>query len=372
LAEITIFGSYDSKLSEVENYAANPNIISYLQRFPTGNNINGTGETSAAKFSYNLGLPVADNLQFYSNGAIVFKKVISNANFRTPYWALDYGLLHKSDTLGIDYTGTNLDLYKGYIGYMPTFEGDLFDYNSTFGLKSEKNGWIADASITVGGNSQLYSVNNTVNHSLKIKSPTNYKPGGFNFSHIVGNLDFSKALTSKLNFAFGSEARSETYQIIAGDTASYSGEGSNSFPGIRAENARTNSRFNLGAYADLTYDVTENFLIEGAARAEKYSDFGSAFVWKLSSRLKLAEDRLVLRGSISTGFRAPTLHQIYAQSTQAAFAEGTIQLTGLFNNNSKEAFALDIPRLKAERSDNITLGVAFNPTRDFSLSIDLV
>jgi len=363
-----------------QNVTAFSNIVNqYLDKYPTANNINGTGATSAAKFSFNLGIPISENTQFYSNGAFVAKKVISNANYRTPYWRRDALLLHVPIATGADYSvpGNAVEAadkiagnYKGYIGYMPTFEGDLTDYNATLGLKNDNNGWSTDVSLTVGGNQQTYTVNNTVNRSAGKTSPTSFKPGGFNFSHIVGNIDISKAVNEKLNVAFGSEARSETYQIIAGDTASYFKEGSNSFPGIRAENARTNSRFNLGAYLDLTYDVTENFLIEGAIRAEKYSDFGSAFVWKLSSRLKLLEDKIVLRGSVSTGFRAPTLHQIYAQSTQASFAGGTIVSSGLFNNISREAFALGIPKLTAEKSDNITLGAGFNPTSNFSLTLD--
>jgi iron complex outermembrane recepter protein len=376
LVEIGTFGAYTAGDTEQQQYAANPDIINFLKVNPTGGNLNGTGATTAAKFSYNLGIPISDNTQFYSNAAFVAKKVISNANYRTPYWRKDFGLLHVTDPNGINYTGDNtlnaagVELYKGYVGYMPTFEGDLTDYNATLGLKNENNGWSTDASLTIGGNQQLYSVNNTINRGLGAKSPTSFKPGGFSFSHIVGNIDVSKAITPQINVAFGSEARSETYQIIAGDTASYTKEGSNSFPGIRAENARTNSRFNLGAYLNLTYDITENFLIEGAVRVEKYSDFGSASVWKLSSRLKLLEDKIVLRGSISTGFRAPTLHQIYAQSTQATFAGGTIQLSGLFNNISKEAFALGIPKLTSEKSDNITLGVGINPTNNLSLTLD--
>jgi iron complex outermembrane recepter protein len=186
----------------------------------------------------------------------------------------------------------------------------------------------------------------------------------------VANFDLSKSITDKLFVAFGSEARTETYEIIAGDTASYSGAGSNSFPGIRAENARTNSRMNIGAYADVTYDITPNFLVAGAYRFEQYSDFGSASVGKLSSRLKLAEDKVVVRGSVSSGFRAPTLHQIYAQSTQASFAGGTIVNSGLFNNISKEAYLLGVPKLKAEKSTNITFGAGFNPNANLSISVD--
>ena len=351
-------------------------ITNFLSKYPTGGNINGSGDITMAGLSYNLGLPVGEAGQFYSNAAYVSKKALSFANYRTPYWKKDYGLLHVTDPNGINYTGDNttntsgVEIYKGYIGYVPTFEGDLFDYNATFGMKNVTNGWNNDVSLTFGGNGQTYTVNNTVNHTLGAKGPTSYKPGGYNFKHVVANFDLSKAVTDKLYVAFGSEARTETYQIIAGDTASYSGQGANSFPGIRAENARTNSRTNIGAYADVTYDITDNWLVEGAYRVEKYSDFGNANVGKFSSRLKLADDKVVLRGSISSGFRAPTLHQIYAQSTQASFAGGTIVLAGLFNNISKEAYALGIPKLKAEKSTNMTVGFGFNPINKLSISVD--
>ncbi len=94
---------------------------------PTANNTNGTGEITAAKFAYNLGVPMGKNGMFYSNAALVAKKAISNANYRTPYWREDFGLLHAAGTT--------------YIGYQPTFEGDLIDYNATFGFKNETNGW---------------------------------------------------------------------------------------------------------------------------------------------------------------------------------------------------------------------------------------
>jgi iron complex outermembrane receptor protein len=379
LTEVATFGSYDGSLTPQANLANNPDIVNFLKINPTGGNINGTGATTSAKFLGNFSIPFGEKGQFYGNAAYVAKKVISNANYRVPYWKVDYGLLHVTDPNGVNYTGDNttttingktVPLYNGYVGYMPTFEGDLKDYNATFGAKNETNGWKHDASITIGGNEQTYTVNNTVNHTLKAKSPTSYKTGGFNFSHAVGNIDLNKSVTSNLNIGFGAEARSETYQIIAGDTASYSGQGANSFPGIRSENAKTNSRFNMGAYFDVTWDVTSKFLLQATLRGEKYSDFGNAFVWKASTRYKVVDDVFVIRASASTGFRAPTLHQIYAQSTQASFAGGTIVLSGLFNNNSKEAFALGIPKLKAENSTNYTAGIGFTPIPNLSVTAD--
>ncbi len=350
--------------------SADAAIDAFLNVYPGAGNINGTGETQAAKFNYNLGLPTGDNSMFYSNAALVFKKVYSHANYRPPYWRLDHGLLHTRIPGAPNYTGGNDPLYEGYIGYVPTFDGDLLDYNATFGFNSTRNGWKHDVSVTFGGNQQLYTVENTVNRSLATASPTFFKPGGFRFSHIVGNYDISKSLSDQVSIAFGTEVRSETFKIIAGDTASYSGEGANSFPGIRQENATTNSRFNLGAYFDASWDISDAFLLNGAVRAEKYSDYGSSFVWKVSSRYKFAGNKAVIRASVSTGFRAPSLHQIYAQSTQAGFFNGLVQLSGLFNNRSKQAFLLGIPKLKEEESTNFTAGIGLNPVKNLNITLD--
>jgi iron complex outermembrane recepter protein len=375
--EIATFG--DPSKSNTD--PANSHIVSFLKDNPTGGNINGTAEVSALRLLLNGGINFSPKGQLYANGAVVTKKALSNANYRTPYWRLDRGLLHNStdnggknyitDPVQLQQFGTDgIDLYKGYVGYMPTFEGDLLDYNGTIGVKNEVNGWNTDVSLTTGGNQQLYTVDNTVNRSLGKASPTRFKPGGFSFNHLVGNLDVSKKVSDKFNIGFGVEARNETYKIIAGDTASFSGQGSNSFPGINAINAGTNSRFNLGGYVDASYDITEDFMINATGRTEKYSDFGNANVYKLSSRYKLADDKVVIRGSYSTGFRAPTLQQIYSQSIQASFAGGTIVQSGLFNNNSVQARLLGIPKLRAEKSTNISLGLGFNLPNSLSITAD--
>ena len=138
-------------------------ITTYLKDYPTGGNINGTAETTAGKFLVNFGVPVGDDNEFYGNAAMVVKRVSSFANYRTPYWRQDRGLLHSPTNNGgrnyltaatLAFPADGVDLYKGYVGYVPTFEGDLLDYNATLGLKGETNGWKHDGSLTIGGNTQ--------------------------------------------------------------------------------------------------------------------------------------------------------------------------------------------------------------------------
>jgi iron complex outermembrane receptor protein len=333
-------------------------VNSFLSAYPDAKNVNASPENASAKFLVNGAIPVSENTEFYYNAAYIYKKVNSFANYRTPYWrTTDYGLLHEAGT--------------PYLGYGPTFEGDLKDYNATAGFRSVSNGWKSDVSFTTGGNNQLYTVNNTVNSGLGTASPIIFKPGGFDFKNNIGNIDISKSLSDKLNIALGSEFRQETFTIIAGDTASYVSGGADSFPGYGANNAITATRYNIGGYADVSYDITKQFLINGTGRVEHYSDFGNAFVWKGSTRYKLMSDKLTIRSSLSTGFRAPSLQQINLQIAQASFLPGEgIQTKGLVNNNSPQSRLLGVPKLKPEKSLNFTAGLGLSPTDNFSVTLD--
>ena len=358
-------GDFGASLSDVQ---------AFLAKKPDAGNINGSPETAAAKFLVNGGFGLSDETSLYYNAAYVYKKVNSFANYRTPYWRTlaDYPFLK-------DFFGNGTP--ASYQGYVPTFTGDLNDYNGTLGYKSTKNDWNTDASITVGGNTQTYSVDNSFNRSdiqdadgnnvYLENSPISFKPGGTSFNHVVGNLDISKVLSDKISIGFGSEIRTETFEVTEGDKASWDGIGADSFAGNRPENSGKWNRYNLGAYFDLAYDVTEDFLINGTVRYEDYSDFGDATVWKLSSRYKFLDDKITLRGSISTGFRAPTLHQIYTQKSQYSFVPGQgIQVSGIINNVSPQARQLGIDPLDAEKSTNITIGVGAKPSKNFNFTVD--
>lgn len=383
-------GTVDAE-GEAGDFGADIAVVEeFLSRKPDAGNINGSPENSAAKFLINGAFDTSEDKELYFNAAYIYKKVNSFANYRTPYWRTieDFpylGLFFPgsnpnntgtyTDALGTTFSG------NGYDGYVPTFEGDLHDYNATLGLKGTINGWNADASITVGGNTQTYTVNNSHNRSeilddngayvYRELSPISFQPGGTSFNHVVGNIDISKVLTEQLSFAVGTEFRGEFFEVIEGDQASYDGVGADSFAGNTPENSGEFSRYNIGGYVSASYDATEDLLFEGTLRAENYSDFGTTFVWKLSSRYKFLDDKYTFRASVSTGFRAPTLHQIYTQKSQYSFtAGGGIEVEGLVNNVSPQARILGVSKLDAEESTNFTVGFGAKPIPNLSLTVD--
>ncbi len=348
----------------------------FLNLKPDGGNINGSPETSAAKFELNGGNDLNETTKLYYNAAYIFKKVNSYANYRAPYWRSVSDFPYLASLFG---NGTP----SSYVGYVPTFIGDLNDYNATLGFKSKNNGWTTDVSLTTGGNSQDYTVTNSHNRSkdgsgnfLYAANPNVYtgqntfRPGGTKFRHLVGNLDVTKEVAKTVSIGFGSEVRTENFEIIEGDKQSYDGVGADSYQGNTPENSGKFNRYNFGAYFDLSWDVTKDLLLNGTVRGESYSDFGSATVWKISSRYKALDDKLTFRGSASTGFRAPSLHQIYTEKSQSTFSGGAIQITGIINNVSTAARGRGIPKLTAEKSTNLTFGVGFKANRNFNFTID--
>lgn len=365
----------------------------FLSRRPDAGNINGSPETAAAKFSVNLGYELSENTSLYGNAAYVYKAVNSFANYRTPYWRTVEDFPYLADF----FPGDNPNNPGGYDGYLPTFEGLLSDYNATIGFKSTINDWNVDASFTTGGNLQTYKVNNTHNRNVvyspsvfidangngsvddgeitegselyRENSQQSFDPGGTRFSHNVGNIDISRILSDKVSIGIGAEFRTETFEIIEGELASYDGGGADSFAGASPQNSGKFNRYNIGGYFSLDYDVSDAFLLSGTIRTENYSDFGNTFIYKFSSRYKFS-DEFTLRGSISSGFRAPTLHQIYTQKAQYSFVPGQgIQVGGLINNVSTQAKLLGIPQLDAETSTNFTVGFGGKISK-FSYTLD--
>ncbi|WP_185154480.1 TonB-dependent receptor [Fulvivirga sp. M361] len=329
----------------------------FIQQNPDLGMIVGQPEYDKATLYANFGHSYAgDAGKLYVFGGYTFRDGKSFALYRPPYWITDdFGLLTPEG-------GT-------YNGFQPTFETRINDYTFTIGNKYKFGGWNTDVSLTSGTNDVDYTIGNTINPSLGAASPTEFDAGAYRFSTLLGNIDISRKMND-VSIYFGSEIRSEVFEVTAGQPESYVDGGAQSFPGLQPSNALEENRSNVGVYAGLDFDATDNFLVGGAVRFENYSDFGSNFSWKINARQLFASGNGAVRASVSTGFRAPSLHQIYLSNVQTLVSAGTISNQGTFNNVSPVIRALGVPELDAETSLNFSAGVTYKITPNLSITAD--
>ncbi len=274
-------------------------------------------------------------------------------------------------------------------GFVPYINGDIKDRYAIVGAWTNFGEWRADLSQTYGYNELKNLISNTLNASIANAdllaggagiSPRQFNAGGFSFRQETTNLDFSRYygdILNGLNVAFGSEYRRENYRIEPGEPGSWidadgpggGSAGSQGFPGFQPGDATNRSRHSYAFYADVETDWTERFLTDAAVRYEKYSDFGSTVTGKLAGAFH-ATDNLLLRGSASTGFRAPSLQQRWFSSTFTDFVSGQPVDVVLAPNGGAIANAAGIPPLKEETSKGYTLGLTWTPQDNLSLTLD--
>ncbi|MEM9835268.1 MAG: TonB-dependent receptor [Bacteroidota bacterium] len=338
----------------------------------------------------NMELPVSPTSEVYAFGGLNYRRGNATGFYRLP-----------------NQSRTVTDIYPN--GFLPAINSNIQDASMGVGMRSIIDEWEVDFSNVYGRNSFSYLINNSLNASLESASPTEFDAGGFSFAQNTTNVDVRRYfgdVLAGLNVAFGAEYRLENYQIIAGEEASFrdygaasaivttggdtliiqdgSGPistvfdplgrsrpgGSQVFPGFRPDNEVNAFRNSVGFYADIEADITEKFLLGLAVRFENYSDFGSTLNGKLTTRLKLNDDWSI-RAAGSTGFRAPSLHQLNFNSTSTLFVDGVPFEVGVFSNNSRPAQLLGIPQLKQEESVNISAGIAGRiPSANLSITVD--
>ncbi|WP_035821207.1 TonB-dependent receptor plug domain-containing protein [Janthinobacterium sp. RA13] len=276
-------------------------------------------------------------------------------------------------------------------GFVPFINGKIDDQYATIGHRSQIGEWHADFSQTYGYNKMRYNVSHTLNASIanldlmnggKGVSASSFDAGGFSFQQLTSNADFSRyydTVMRGMNVAFGAEYRSEEYKIMAGEPGSYSdvdgvGVGGNGrsqgFPGFQPSDVTKAKRHSIAAYGDVELDWTERLKTQAALRYEKFSDFGATVTGKLAASYKVAPN-VLLRGSASTGFRAPSLQQVYFSSTFTDFVGGVATDVVLAPNGGAVANAAGIPKLKEEKSTSFTFGATWTPTQAISVTADL-
>lgn len=328
----------------------------------------------------NIEVPISDDWKVYTFGGFSSRHGTSGGFYRKPNQSRTYTGLHSN-------------------GYLPQIGTDVQDVSLSAGIKGKWSGWNVDLSNTFGQNSFDYTIKNTGNSSLRFSSPNEFDAGGLKFSQNTINLDFSKNydVLQGLNIAFGAEHRYENFQISAGEEASYTAYdvfgnpqteatpntlkptdffgnllpgSSQVFGGFRPANSVDKNRQSVAGYADFELNFTDWLLVNAAARYENYSDFGSTFNYKIASRVKLA-DNFNFRFAGSTGFRAPSIHQIYYNVTSTLFNDGVLREVGTFSNDSEIATLLGIPKLKQETSKSASVGFTYKlPSANLSFTAD--
>jgi len=317
----------------------------------------------------NLELPVTNHTKFYATGMYSYRKGKAAGFYRYP----------KQTTQVVK------QLYPR--GFLPYIESTINDRSAIAGFKGKThNAWNWDASTTYGGNQFRFDVTNSDNASMGAGSPTEFYCGKLGFQQSTTNVDFSKDFGPVINLpsfnvALGAEMRFDMFKITPGDESSWKNYDPNSgmaggaqvYPGYQPSNAVNETRNVVSSYVDLETDLTNKLLVNVAGRYEHYSDFGSAVAGKLALRYKIL-DALSIRGAISNGFRAPSIHQYFFNNTSTQFQliGGTLSPSNTLTvrNNDPIAKALGIPDLKEETSVNYSLGITSKPVSAVTVTID--
>ncbi|MGO2169366.1 TonB-dependent receptor plug domain-containing protein, partial [Pseudoalteromonas sp.] len=271
-------------------------------------------------------------------------------------------------------------------GFTPNFGGNITDTSLTMGTKGEFTGGFLegvyyDLSGTVGLNESRYFIYDTLNSSLGPESPRDFSPGKYSQLEKNFNFDLSKAydfgLAYEVNVAGGLEWHEETFTVTSGDESAFIAGpltdqgfsiGSNGFPGFKPSDAGEYTRRNYAAYVDIEAPFTEDFLMGLALRYEDYDTFGSTVNYKLMGQYYLTED-LNVRGSISTGFRAPTVGQANVSNVQTNLSSGILVDSALLPPTNPIAIQLGGTELEPEESQSYTFGAVYT-LGDIFLTLD--
>jgi iron complex outermembrane receptor protein len=376
----------------------------------------------AARLFVNSGLDLTDNSSLYAMGNFSKSKGTAGATYRVP--GARQAVLDNPIRLSDGSIYRFRDDYP--LGMAPSFSGVVTDWSATGGWKSDfdlggEQTLTADVSARYGRDKIAYSIDGTVNPSMGPASPTSFDASTYVSDELSFNADFVYSVPTAftkgpLVFNFGAEYRRERFRIEPGEEGSYlagiwsaadpfnfcSNEtaiasrtlnagaptnqginctsatdpvynvlqpGSNGITGIAPNVSGIWSTNNKSLYGEVTSDITDRWFLDLATRFEDYKSFGSKLVWKVATRYNLT-DWLGVRGSIGTGFRAPTAGQQNMTQTSIQTVGGTQLNVGLYPPTNAVAQFLGAKALKPERSKNYSLGVTLSPAPNLTLTVD--
>jgi iron complex outermembrane receptor protein len=305
---------------------------------------------------------------------------IADINWRNP--ASNPTVYNTAPTI---FPGFNLNnVYPA--GFTPREGIHYTDQQVDFGVRHKNSDVFTwDLSGSYGRNDTDFFLDNSINASLGPTSPFNFDLGHQIDSEFDLNADADyrlkvAGLAEPLNIAFGAERREEVYQVKAGDPASYAvGPGAavglapeaNGFPGLNPQQAGSWSQASYAGYIDVQAPITSKWSLEFAGRDEHFSDFGNTFNYKVSSRYEITP-QLALRGSYSTGFKAPTPGQLNSTSTSQGLDSTTLMLftSGRLSPLNPVAQFFGAKPLTPEESKAVTGGLVWKTDFGFTGSVD--
>lgn len=340
----------------------------------------GQPDQETIRLALDAALPVSETAEAYLFGTYGEGKGWTDFNWRNPDSTSN---VYKNTTI---FPGWNASqLYPA--GFTPRFGQKDQDYSLVGGIRGDiASDLRADLSTSYGRNRIDYRMKESINASLGPASPTSFDDGSLIQEETNINLDFtylwhSGLFNKPVNVAFGGERRNETYKIVAGDEASYAvgpgaaaglATGSNGFPGYGADQAGSYDQTSYAGYIDIEAPVTDIWTIGLAGRYEDFSEFGHTADGKISTRLEVTPE-FALRGSASTGFRAPTPGQ--ANSTRTSQGLDTVTLntftSGRLSPSNPVAQYFGAQPLKPEESTNLSAGMAYQSGTGFTASADV-
>ncbi|MEO1658254.1 MAG: TonB-dependent receptor, partial [Pseudomonadota bacterium] len=267
-------------------------------------------------------------------------------------------------------------------GFVPRFGGDVTDYSIAGGVRGELDfgtGLSYDLSVVHGSSESDFFIENTINASLGPDTPRDFDPGAYKQTETIVDAGFVygvpvAAFASDLNVAFGAQYRTEEFEITAGDDASFAlgpladqgfSSSSNGFGGFTESSTNDQSAYSF--YLDLEADVTDDLTVQTAVRFEDYEEFDTTTDYKVALRYQVTPS-LFLRGTVSTGFHAPTAGQanvtnVTTQNVNGQLVDqGTLPLTtaaGQLAADFIESQGNGRPELGTEESQNYTIGAGF-------------
>lgn len=265
-------------------------------------------------------------------------------------------------------------------GFLPLINARSKDLTVTTGLRGNWGEWKATIKASYGRNRLDYRTLGSLNSTYGAASQTSFYDGALIYDQWLGGLDAAKLYTlsgTELNVAWGVEVRREGYRIIAGEPTSYNRNpgapstltsGAQGFIGFQPTNALKADRISNAIYLDLEAKLPSILTLGAAVRGEHFADFGEIATGKLSARADFTR-WLALRGTVSTGFRAPSLQQQYFTSTASVLSGANIVETGTFPSISTVAASLGGLPLKPEKSFNASAGVVVR-AGGFDLTVD--